>query len=63
MKSADFSFLENINSNLILTDPVGYLDFLALTSNAELILADCGGIQEESTYLCVLCITKTSCFY
>jgi len=46
-----------LNKNLILTEPIGYLDFLALTSNAELILTDSGGIQEESTYLGVQCIT------
>lgn len=53
----EFGLLETINKNLILTDPIGYLDFLALTSNAELILTDSGGIQEESTYLGVQCIT------
>ena len=47
----NFGLLKTINSNLILTEPIGYLDFLALTSNAELILTDSGGIQEESTYL------------
>lgn len=53
----DFGLLQTINSNLILTEPIGYLDFLALTSNAELILTDSGGIQEESTYLGIQCIT------
>lgn len=54
---ANFSLLEKMSSNVLLTDPIGYLDFLALTSNAELILTDSGGIQEESTYLGVQCIT------
>lgn len=52
-----FSLSESINENLILTEPIGYLDFLALTSQAELILTDSGGIQEESTFLGVQCIT------
>lgn len=52
-----FNKLETLNKDVILTEPIGYLDFLALTSNAELILTDSGGIQEESTYLGVQCIT------
>ena len=45
------------NEKIILTDPIGYIDFLSLTKNAELIITDSGGIQEESTYLGVQCIT------
>lgn len=45
------------NPNIILTDPIGYIDFLALTKNAELVITDSGGIQEETTYLGVQCIT------
>lgn len=47
----------NQNENIILTDPIGYIDFLSLTKNAELIITDSGGIQEESTYLKVQCLT------
>ncbi|MCU7521127.1 MAG: UDP-N-acetylglucosamine 2-epimerase (non-hydrolyzing) [Ignavibacteria bacterium] len=52
-----FGLNNTLSSNVILTDPIGYIDFLALTKNAELIITDSGGIQEESTYLGVQCIT------
>lgn len=42
---------------LILSPPLGYLDFLRLTSEARLVLTDSGGIQEESTILNVPCLT------
>ena len=40
-----------------LTDPLGYIDFLSLTSNARLMLTDSGGLQEESTALGIPCLT------
>jgi UDP-N-acetylglucosamine 2-epimerase (non-hydrolysing) len=42
---------------VMLTDPVGYLDFLSLESQAAAVLTDSGGIQEETTYLNVPCFT------
>jgi len=43
--------------NLILTEPVGYYDFMKLQMSAKFILTDSGGIQEESTYFGVPCLT------
>ena len=42
---------------LLLTPPLGYLEFLRLTSEARLVLTDSGGIQEETTILGVPCLT------
>jgi UDP-N-acetylglucosamine 2-epimerase (non-hydrolysing) len=44
-------------SNLRLVEPLGYLEFLNLMSNARLVLTDSGGIQEETTILGVPCLT------
>lgn len=43
--------------NLLLLEPLGYLDFLCLMSNAALVITDSGGIQEETTILGVPCMT------
>jgi UDP-N-acetylglucosamine 2-epimerase (non-hydrolysing) len=42
---------------LVLTEPLGYLDFLSLLADARAVLTDSGGIQEETTYLGVPCFT------
>jgi UDP-N-acetylglucosamine 2-epimerase (non-hydrolysing) len=53
------SISEHINliPGLRLTDPLGYLDFLKLMSNAKVVLTDSGGIQEETTILQIPCLT------
>jgi UDP-N-acetylglucosamine 2-epimerase (non-hydrolysing) len=43
--------------DLLLVPPVGYYDFLKLQMEAKFILTDSGGIQEESTYFGVPCLT------
>src|SRR5438552_5916463 len=42
---------------VLLTDPVGYLEFLSLESDAAAVLTDSGGIQDETTFLGVPCFT------
>jgi UDP-N-acetylglucosamine 2-epimerase (non-hydrolysing) len=42
---------------LRLLEPLGYVDFLALTCHAALVITDSGGIQEETTFLGVPCLT------
>lgn len=42
---------------LQLAEPMGYLEFLALQQHAALVITDSGGIQEETTYLGVPCLT------
>jgi UDP-N-acetylglucosamine 2-epimerase (non-hydrolysing) len=44
-------------NRLILTEPLGYLDFINLMRYCKLIITDSGGIQEESTFLKKPCIT------
>jgi len=43
--------------NLIVTEPMGYLDFLNLVVSSCFVLTDSGGIQEETTVLGIPCLT------
>jgi len=56
---ASFGLLERLESmsGLVLVEPLGYLDFLALMDGARVVLTDSGGIQEETTVLGVPCLT------
>ena len=46
-----------VADRLRVTEPMGYLDFLALMSQARLVFTDSGGIQEETTALGIPCLT------
>ncbi len=54
-----FGLMERVGMmpNLLLTRPLGYLDFLQLYSNSSLVLTDSGGIQEETSALGIPCLT------
>lgn len=43
--------------NLRLTQPLGYVEFLALQRHATFVVTDSGGVQEETTFLRVPCLT------
>ena len=54
-----FELLDEIEKNdkIIITNPLGYLDFLSLVKDSKLALTDSGGIQEETTVLNIPCVT------
>ena len=55
---ADFRLA--LPSNLLMTDPVGYLDMLVLQRHARVVLTDSGGIQKEACFVGTPCVTLRS---
>jgi UDP-N-acetylglucosamine 2-epimerase (non-hydrolysing) len=53
----EFRLQRDFETNVILTDPLGYLDFLCVMKQAMLVVTDSGGIQEETTCLGIPCVT------
>jgi UDP-N-acetylglucosamine 2-epimerase (non-hydrolysing) len=43
--------------NIMLIEPLGYLDFMKLMSESRIVITDSGGIQEETTVLGIPCLT------
>lgn len=54
-----FNLMEKItaNSGIILTEPMSYVQFMNLVINSKIVITDSGGIQEETTYLGIPCVT------
>jgi len=48
--------LENL-PNMLIINPLEYLDFLSLMSQSKVVITDSGGIQEETTILGIPCLT------
>ena len=42
---------------IYMTEPLGYVEFMALVSGSLAVITDSGGVQEESTYLGIPCLT------
>lgn len=54
----DNKLLDGIDTdNIIITEPVGYIDFMQLIQNSKGVITDSGGIQEETTFMQVPCLT------
>ncbi len=45
------------HGNILILNPLSYIEFLGLVSSSDLVLTDSGGLQEETTYLNVKCLT------
>ncbi|MGD0277367.1 MAG: UDP-N-acetylglucosamine 2-epimerase (non-hydrolyzing) [Syntrophales bacterium] len=45
------------HQNMIICEPLGYLDTLGLVDKARFVLTDSGGLQEETTFLNIPCLT------
>ena len=54
-----FDLFERLESceSIRLIEPIGYIQFMSLVSNSALVITDSGGIQEETTYLGIPCLT------
>ena len=55
----NFELLKGLEENprIVLAEPLGYINFLNLIKDADIVITDSGGIQEETTVLKVPCVT------
>ncbi len=56
-RAMEFGISLSLDGDLHLSEPVSYLEFLGLQTQATLVITDSGGVQEETTCLGVPCLT------
>lgn len=58
-KMIDYNLIGEIDNaqNIRITNPMGYIESIAMIKNARVIITDSGGVQEESTFLHTPCLT------
>ena len=58
-KLTEFSLLNQLDAadNVMIIEPQGYIQFMNLVTQSKLVITDSGGIQEETTYLGIPCLT------
>ncbi len=58
-KMKEYGLFEGMeaNKNLIVPEPLNYINFMNLVFNCRLVITDSGGVQEETSYLGIPCLT------
>lgn len=59
-KLEQFSLFEKLSSNVVLIEPVGFLDVLSLQQSSSIIITDSGGMQKEAFFQKKPCVTIRS---
>ena len=59
LKLKQFELLDAVTNSddILIIEPVGYVDFLMLINNAKLVLTDSGGVQKEAFFMKTPCVT------
>lgn len=60
LKETGFEDILKKAAHIHLTDPLGYKEFMNLVMGSQILITDSGGIQEETTYLGIPCLTLRS---
>jgi len=53
----NFGLSNYIQKNVVITEPLGYIEFQKVMQNSSFVITDSGGLQEETTFLSISCIT------